>query len=95
MSSNPKRTKLSNNLSPLNSPNVSDKNTYLRFEKIPTLIYEDSVSASKSVANEVASIIKIKQLRNENCLIGFATGSTMVAFYEELVRLHKKEKHPL
>jgi glucosamine-6-phosphate deaminase len=92
MSSNAKKPHLNINLSKLSTPNNSDKRSFLRFEKIPTIIYNDSVSASKSVANEVASIIRIKQLRNEKCLIGLATGSTMVAFYEELVRLHKKEK---
>ncbi len=88
-----KATKISAdvNLSTLNYPNTSDLKSFLRFEKIPTTIYVDSTLASVAVANEVASIIKIKQLRREKCLIGFATGSTMVAFYEELVRLHKKE----
>jgi glucosamine-6-phosphate deaminase len=83
--------KLKNTLSALNTPNTTDKKSFLRFEKIHTIIYKDSVSASKSVAAEIASVIKVKQLRNERCLIGLATGSTMVAFYEELVRLHKEE----
>lgn len=78
-------------LSSLNFPNSSDLKTFLRFEKIPTTIYKDSTAASIAVANEVASIIKIKQLRKEKCLIAFATGSSTVAFYEELVRLHKEE----
>ncbi len=78
-------------LSQLNSPNSSDLKTFLRFEKIPTKIYTGSDHASSAVANEVASVIKIKQLKNEKCLIGFASGSTMMAFYEELVRLHKEE----
>ena len=82
----------SNNFSKLNYPNASDKNTFLRFEKVPTIIYKNSNAASIAIANEVASIIKIKQLKDEKCVIGFATGSTMVAFYEELVRLHKKDQ---
>jgi glucosamine-6-phosphate deaminase len=85
------KMKLKNTLSALNTPNTTDKKSFLRFEKIHTIIYKDSVSASKSVAAEIASVIKVKQLRNERCLIGLATGSTMVAFYEELVRLHKEE----
>ncbi|MDZ7606446.1 MAG: glucosamine-6-phosphate deaminase [Cyclobacteriaceae bacterium] len=80
------------NLSHYNFPNSSDLKSFLRFEKIPTLIYKDSVSASRAIASEVASIIKIKQLSKEKCLIAFATGSTMVTFYEELIRLHKKEQ---
>lgn len=91
MSKKVKKTTIDSNLSSLNYPNISDLKTFLRFEKIPTMIYRDSVSASAAVANEVAALIKIKQLRKENCVIGFATGSTMVAFYEELVRLHKEE----
>lgn len=78
-------------LSHLNSPIASDLKTFLRFEKIPVKIYTGSDDASEAIANEIASLIKIKQLRNEKCLIGFGTGSTMVAFYEELVRLHKEE----
>jgi glucosamine-6-phosphate deaminase len=87
-----KNSKPKSDLSQLNNPTTSDKKTFLRYEKIPTIIYKDSIAASKSVANQVASIIKIKQLRNERCLIGLATGSTMVAFYEELVRLNKVDK---
>ena len=67
------------------------KGAFLRFEKIPVSIYTTSDAASIAIANEVASIIKIKQLRREKCLIGLATGSTMSAFYEELVKLHKNE----
>lgn len=91
MSKEVKKPMSDSDLSILNYPNSSDVKTYLRFEKIPTTIYVDSDLASLAVANEVASIIKIKQLRKEKCLIGLASGSTMVAFYEELVRLHKKE----
>lgn len=78
-------------LSHHNFPNTADEKSYLRFERIPVSIYKDADLASIEVANQVASIIKIKQLKNENCLISFAAGSSTVAFYEELVRLHKKE----
>ena len=78
-------------LSHLNYPNAADIKSYLRFERIPVTIYKDADLASIEVANKVAAIIKIKQLKNENCLISFAAGSSTVAFYEELVRLHKKE----
>ena len=91
MSKKIKKPALDTNLSKLNYPNISDQKSFLRFEKVPTNIYVSSNVASVAIANEVASIIKIKQLRKEKCLIGFATGSTMVAFYEELVRLHKED----
>lgn len=92
MSKKTKKPTQESQLSRFNYPNVSDIKSLLRFEKIPISIYKDSDAASIAVANEVASIIKIKQLRNEKCLIGLASGSTMVAFYEELVRLHKNER---
>ena len=91
MSKKANKPMLESNLSNLNYPNTSDLKTFLRFEKLPVTIFTDADLASIEVANEIASIIKIKQLRKENCLIGFAAGSTMAAFYEELVRLHKKE----
>jgi glucosamine-6-phosphate deaminase len=91
MSIKTKITQSDSSLSKLNLPNSADTNTFLSFEKIPTTIYTDSDAASRAVANEIASIIKIKQLRKEKCLIGLASGSTMVAFYEELVNLHKND----
>ena len=51
---------LDSDLSNLNYPNTSDLKSFLRFEKIPTTIYKDSDAASIAVANEVASIIKIR-----------------------------------
>ncbi len=91
MSKKTKKPTKESQLSKHNFPSTADLKSYLRFEKIPAKIYKDSEIASAAVANEVASIIKIKQLKDEECLIGLATGSAMVAFYEELVRLHKKE----
>ncbi len=80
-----------NNLSPLNFPNTSDSKTFLRYEKLPVSIYKDSASASVAVAREVAAVIREKQLKKEPCLIGLAAGSTMVALYNELVRMHREE----
>lgn len=60
----------------------------LRFEKIPTLIYKDAISASKEVAQEIAKIIKTKEGK---CVLGLPTGSTPIFIYEELVRLHEEE----
>jgi hypothetical protein len=69
MSIKTKITQSDSSLSKLNLPNSADTNTFLSFEKIPTTIYTDSDAASRAVANEIASIIKIKQLRKEKCLM--------------------------
>jgi len=62
-----------------------------RFEKIHSIIFDDSNNASKIVANEIATLIKKKQKKNQNCVLGLATGSSPISVYKELVRMHKKD----
>ncbi|MCL5244969.1 glucosamine-6-phosphate deaminase [Cellulophaga sp. 20_2_10] len=62
-----------------------------RFENINTVVFENSNTASKAVANEIADLIKEKQKENKPCILGLATGSTPKGLYAELVRLHKEE----
>ncbi|MDF2193382.1 glucosamine-6-phosphate deaminase [Paraflavitalea sp. CAU 1676] len=61
------------------------------FEKIPVNIYSDLKQGSKSVAREIANLIRAKQAKWEKCVLGLATGSTPKSLYAELVRLHKEE----
>lgn len=63
-----------------------------RFEKIHNVIFDDSKQASIEVANEIASLIKIKARENKPCVLGLATGSTPIKVYEELIRLHNEEE---
>nr|WP_315151031.1 glucosamine-6-phosphate deaminase [uncultured Flavobacterium sp.] len=62
-----------------------------RFENIGTVVYENSVIGSKSVAREIADLIREKQSKNQQCVLGLATGSSPKSLYAELVRLHKEE----
>lgn len=62
-----------------------------RFENINTVIFENSTSASKAVAQEIASLIRSKLQSNESCVLGLATGSSPKGLYAELVRLHKED----
>nr|WP_315196121.1 glucosamine-6-phosphate deaminase [uncultured Flavobacterium sp.] len=62
-----------------------------RFENIGTAVYENSVIGSKSVAREIADLIREKQSNNQLCVLGLATGSSPKSLYAELVRLHKEE----
>ena len=64
------------------------------FEKIPVNIYSDLKQGSKSVAREIADLIRSKQAKWEKCILGLATGSTPKSLYAELVRLHKEEGLP-
>ena len=62
-----------------------------RFEKIHNVIFENSNDASIEVAEEIANLIKRKQLSNKTCVLGLATGSSPIRVYEELVRMHKED----
>jgi len=62
-----------------------------RFEKLGTVVYENSVTASKDVAKEIADLIRVKQAQKQPCILGLATGSSPKGLYSELVRLHKEE----
>jgi glucosamine-6-phosphate deaminase len=61
------------------------------FEKVPVQIFETAKKGAVYVAKQIADLIKEKQTLQENCVIGLATGSTPIALYAELVRLHKEE----
>lgn len=61
------------------------------FEKIPVKIFDTPHAGSSFVAQEVAHLIREKQKKGEDCVLGLATGSTPITFYNELVRLHKEE----
>ena len=62
-----------------------------RFENIGTVVFENSLTASKSVAKEIADLIKVKQAQKQPGILGLATGSSPKCLYAELVRLHKEE----
>ena len=62
-----------------------------RYEKIHSVIFNESKEASRIVANEIATLIKKKQKENKKCVLGLATGSSPISVYNELVRMHKED----
>ena len=62
-----------------------------RFEKIHNVIFDNSNEASIVIANEIAQLIREKELQHKNCVLGLATGSSPIKVYEELVRMHHEE----
>lgn len=74
------------------SDDVQAQAALKKYEKISTVIFHSASDASKAVAQEIAAIIRIRQLEGKNCVLGFPTGSTPIGVYSELVRLHKQEK---
>jgi len=61
------------------------------YEKIPTVIYEESSDASVAVASEIAKLIREKDKAGKKTVLGLATGSTPIRVYDELVRMHQEE----
>jgi glucosamine-6-phosphate deaminase len=61
------------------------------FEKIPIKIFPTLHEGSAFVASEIARLIREKQAKKENCVLGLATGSSPKTLYAELVRLHKAD----
>lgn len=62
-----------------------------RFEKVPVSVYPDPKAASLAVAKRIADLIRNKQEKGEQAILGLATGATPVRVYAELVRLHREE----
>lgn len=62
-----------------------------RFEKAPVSVYSDPTAASLAVAKRIADLIRGKQEKGEQAVLGLATGATPVKVYAELVRLHREE----
>lgn len=60
-------------------------------EKIPTLVFTDHADLSRRVAARVAIVIRERNAAGAMAVLGFATGSTPVGVYRELVRLHREE----
>lgn len=61
------------------------------FEKIPVKIFTGIKEGSLFAANEIATLIRQKQEKQEPCVLGLATGSTPKTLYAELVRMHRQE----
>ena len=55
------------------------------------MVFTHARDASAYVASQIALLIRERAKKNENCVLGLATGSTPVSIYNELIRLHKNE----
>lgn len=60
-------------------------------ERIDCEIFLTARDAVRSVALEIAELVRERAAENRNCVLGLATGSSPVGVYDELVRLHKEE----
>ena len=70
------------------SPGITEET---RFEKLHTVNFESSKEASINIAREICDLVKTKQEKNKSCVIGFATGSSPLLVYQEIVKIHQTE----
>lgn len=62
-----------------------------KFERINTIIHENSQEASYYVAQEIISLVTQRQKEGKKMVLGLATGSTPIKVYEYLVQAHKEQ----
>ena len=62
-----------------------------RFERVPIWVVGSARKAGMQAAHEIARLIRTNDAQNRSTVLGLATGSTPVAVYQELLRLHREE----
>ena len=62
-----------------------------KFERINTIIYENSQEASYYVAQEIISLVSQRQKEGKKMVLGLPTGSTPIKVYDYLVQAHKEQ----
>ncbi|MEI8084691.1 MAG: glucosamine-6-phosphate deaminase [Paludibacter sp.] len=62
-----------------------------RYEKLNTKIYADPNIGAYDIAQKIASIIREKDNKGEQCILGLSGGSSPLGVYDELVRMHHEE----
>ena len=60
-------------------------------ERVPVVVTEGHDDMAWAVAQRMATIIREKNARGENAVLGLATGSTPIGVYRDLIRLHGNE----
>src|SRR5687768_1185395 len=59
--------------------------------QLPTYIFESGDELARHVAAIIAGVIRERNARGEQAVLGLPTGSSPVGVYRELVRLHREE----
>lgn len=60
-------------------------------KKIPVEVFPSSAEAVAKLAAETAELIRANDAAGKQTVLGLATGSTPIAYYKELIRLHKED----
>lgn len=70
---------------------ITDGQSFLAMEKIPSRTFPHARDVSKAVARRIAELIRSRKAEGRTCVLGLATGSTPVGVYDELIRMHHDE----
>lgn len=62
-----------------------------RYEKLRTKIFADAAEGAKSIAQNIATLIRDKEKLGERCVLGLSGGFSPIGVYDELVKLHESE----
>lgn len=80
-------------MSPLHSDTIKKVSTEeVKFEKIPSFIYQDSNEASKRVADTIIEAINQKEANGEPFVLGLATGSSPIKIYDYLIEAYQNKE---
>lgn len=71
--------------------NAVDRSALTCFEKIPTEIFETAQDGINQIADELEKLIKSRQSKRLNCVIGLGAGSTLRPLFAELIRRHNEK----
>lgn len=71
--------------------NAVDRSALTCFEKIPTEIFETAQDGVNQIADELEKLIKSRQSKRLNCVIGLGAGSTLRPLFTELIRRHNEK----
>src|SRR6056297_524231 len=58
---------------------------------IPYRIFPEAANASEAAALEIATLVRSRAAEGRTCVLGLATGSTVVNVYSALVRMHREQ----
>jgi glucosamine-6-phosphate deaminase len=62
-----------------------------RNEKIQTEIFATEAEGAKSIAQNIAALIREKAQNQQKCVLGLSGGFSPIGVYDELVKLHQNE----
>ncbi|MEM6469464.1 MAG: 6-phosphogluconolactonase [Planctomycetota bacterium] len=60
-------------------------------DAIPYRIFPEAANASEAAALEIATLVRSRAAEGRTCVLGLATGSTVVNVYSSLVRMHREQ----